>query len=956
MAKPIDYSRTERIVLVIDLHPLFVLQNPKAYLTSIVASLKRLLNFPPLRKSLCAYRLFFSSLSPLRSASVVHRLLPNLARSFLSFDYHSQTLEFLVRILNSLSIEPFAAELSGGKPLALHTAGSLLQLVHDYSWDADLGTLTGKGIGHFPPLRPNLVVLFSPVCCSICSLSDYVNVDVKSLGSCDPDELLKKICNVFGDVNDAFSSRDIHFSWVNVKYEEEGNGNDFGAELGVIEKGIRNLGFGFCSTDSVVLGSALIPFRLIYPNIGVPVNFLNITESYKRSDVQLSLHILDINGKPLECNFCDLELHNLKVSCNKSNNVWSSSNFRDPLGGSEAFWHGFSDGAIKLCVKAVKRPNEVEKIPGSSSDIILVKELSGETKEKRKSSNELFADRVLDLLSRETIGASICKPIPIWQIILSFLCSEGYWALVSLSNSNGDEVLGILKPFTSHSALLSILSSDRGIQDCYASHNGKIENLCAEASNSNGLVGSQTETSTSGAYEAVLAGKKKKDKKHLSYSLPWASYCNAASECTDFDLSDIYFDRKFEKNKKLKFLKCWMKQIPKYSQQHPQMLSGLKSAGNQSPRSPNYSSEQPKKQEEARTCSYSETTGLFFNNISERVQLGLESGVNVQTLAEQLVKSSTLWLLQTCEENGNAHAQDPELVGNPHKSLSSKLTDLLLSDPKEMHCGNECDSSSKSCNPTTTTEMTVKRYELQIFLRMEILRSFLSASIEEPLKQKLLKQICSFLYIIQFYIEGGFHGNVSLYDYVERSIKARYIDALEDIVKDIYNRMDLLPFGDEDETGAFLFNSEDSSQSWRDKEKCDRSESQDVHQSFSVEDEKCQHREMVDESSEGIPEEEPEHKLSEARARRERARRFMSFTSWIPDLQRVWAPKQHKGVNGKPDSLHKESKRKDRQVGSRSVVYETPLSGRKRPCSQDEESKDPGNFSYSVSKALFQED
>lgn len=67
------------------------------------------------------------------------------------------------------------------------------------------------------------------------------------------------------------------------------------------------------------------------------------------------------------------------------------------------------------------------------------------------------------------------------------------------------------------------------------------------------------------------------------------------------------------------------------------------------------------------------------------------------------------------------------------------------------------------------------RYELQILLRMEILRSEVEKSIEEFTKQKLVKQICSFLEIIQYLVEGGFHGPVSLYDYVERNIKRRYI-------------------------------------------------------------------------------------------------------------------------------------------------------------------------------------
>lgn len=56
---------------------------------------------------------------------------------------------------------------------------------------------------------------------------------------------------------------------------------------------------------------------------------------------------------------------------------------------------------------------------------------------------------------------------------------------------------------------------------------------------------------------------------------------------------------------------------------------------------------------------------------------------------------------------------------------------------------------------------------------MEILRSDLSESMKDSSKEKLVKQICSLLEIIQYLVEGGIHGHVSLYDYVERTIRTR---------------------------------------------------------------------------------------------------------------------------------------------------------------------------------------
>lgn len=73
----------------------------------------------------------------------------------------------------------------------------------------------------------------------------------------------------------------------------------------------------------------------------------------------------------------------------------------------------------------------------------------------------------------------------------------------------------------------------------------------------------------------------------------------------------------------------------------------------------------------------------------------------------------------------------------------------------------------------TTFSLIRARYELQILLRMEILQSEVAGSIEGLTKRKLVKQICTLLDIIQYLVEGGIHGHVSLYDYAERTIKTR---------------------------------------------------------------------------------------------------------------------------------------------------------------------------------------
>lgn len=189
----------------------------------------------------------------------------------------------------------------------------------------------------------------------------------------------------------------------------------------------------------------------------------------------------------------------------------------------------------------------------------------------------------------------------------------------------------------------------------------------------------------------------------------------------------------------------------------------------------------------------------------------------------------------------------------------------------------------------------------------------------------------------------------------------RYSDTLEDVVHRIYTKMDLLLFADDDEPSNHLLNSEDSNRSWTPKRQRDEmGENSRVKESVSIEDESYWLQENDNESPKGIKREEQACRVKEAKERRERARRFASFTSWVPDLQRVWAPKQPKVL--KPNSNWKLSRRKDRKRANYDNVCETPMTGNKRSCSQeyntdDEALEDSGTrWSGSVSKALFQDD
>ncbi|XP_060203771.1 uncharacterized protein LOC132632008 [Lycium barbarum] len=959
MAEPIDYSKTQRIVLLIDLHPLLTFQNPNHYLTSILATSTRLLTFPSLRNSLFAFKLYFSSFSPLRSTSALNHLhAPPLS---VAFNHPAQTLNSITETLNSISIPITELEVNCSK--ACYTASSLLQLVHEYVWETDIESPPGKLTGDIiPKVSRNLVILFSPICRSLSDVGEYMNVDVNSESFKDFEGFKVKFSEIFGVLRNTFENRNIHFSWIDVKDEKKDD--DGGEWLSMLENGIRSFDWGISSTDNVVLGSALIPFGLIYPEIGLSFDILRSTGSSVRCSAQLNLEIVDVNGKPLECKFCDLELVNpTTLPKLRSEDILNTLGLGDERNKGcdqeDTFWSFFGEGSVNICIKAVKKCDVGEKIEGCSSSYVLVQE-SGRC--KTKYCNGACVDGVLHVLFGEKGQHALGNFTFIWKIVLSFLYKESYWALVTVSNSNGSTITGVLRPLTAELALLSRIESCHNVkkEDNYGSKLKQMNDMICGSSNemndSQQLIGSQTDSSTSANCEPLGDGKRKKNKKCSTRDLSRSSFLKAAFECNDFELVEVCLARHIEKPKKLKFLKCWMKQIKKSS---TCLLTASDSCERQpeQPFSKHFPSDSSLILEGDAQLLCSETAEAFFNNLPKKIQHALQSGRDLHTLAERLVKSSIHALSKKYETDDyiGGESQIPKTNDSYCKTVLPELMKILLRKPKEMKEKLKHDNPSEVSDFSSISENIVREFELQILLRMEILGSTVSESIKESSKQKLVKEICSFLEIIQYLVEGGIHGHVSLYDYVERTIRLRYHNIIGDVVNRIYTEMDLLPFGDEDEKQAHLFNSEDSNQSWREKqERYETAEANNIRRSVSAEDESCQPPENIDGSSQAIGGQEHARKLSEARDRREKARRFGSFTR-MPDLQRVWAPKQLKIVKTKYDD-QKELKRKERKKGRDSVVYETPMSGRWSfsQSAGDDDEKLKGSSS-SVSKALFQD-
>lgn len=111
----------------------------------------------------------------------------------------------------------------------------------------------------------------------------------------------------------------------------------------------------------------------------------------------------------------------------------------------------------------------------------------------------------------------------------------------------------------------------------------------------------------------------------------------------------------------------------------------------------------------------------------------------------------------------------------------------------------------------------------------------------------------------------------------------------------------------------------------------------------------------------GMQQEEMQNKhqrrLIKAQELRDRERRLSSFTSFIPDLKKVWAPKRRRAERLMHDSLTKLSKRKRRRVSTSDRVCETPMMGLKNHSRvQADSSSCQVSNSKPFSKALFHHD
>ena len=506
----------------------------------------------------------------------------------------------------------------------------------------------------------------------------------------------------------SFTSRGIHCTWISVGGQNiEANPSLEAREVSsLLRTAVQGLGWGFCSLDSLLLGSLLFPFALVYPMIGVPLGWCS-------RDVgvggQLSLSILDVNGSPIEYNCCDLEFVDVKGDLSLA--VGERR---------EGFWKLCTGGGVKLEVKFVRKCDAfVEREDWLSDSVIVREDFRGMRKKEKGGLNDFFADRVLELVAAEFGCEWRRKQVPVWEMLLSFLSKEGCWAMVEVSNGKGESCIGILRPFTVFAGLLTVLGDPLGASGFGEVNFGQYvkmvdHDVCKSDSKFN-------EESSSRGKKSGLASKKRINLNTLR-DLTWSSFCKSVFEQLETDLLDVYCATEGNKSKKLKFLKCWMKQMKKSSCSDLTSLEKLKpnsivaelggSKSNDLPQNDeqplssfasaeiNPEPEALRTQEDAVLDFRSETSETFFSSLADRIKRGIESEViDMGALAERLVNCCIYWLCQKVDKETVSQSQSPlkdrDTCGG---MIASELIKLLLREPKEIA------AEHKSQNPFSQSQ------------------------------------------------------------------------------------------------------------------------------------------------------------------------------------------------------------------------------------------------------------
>ncbi|KAG8045731.1 hypothetical protein GUJ93_ZPchr0008g12159 [Zizania palustris] len=161
----------------------------------------------------------------------------------------------------------------------------------------------------------------------------------------------------------------------------------------------------------------------------------------------------------------------------------------------------------------------------------------------------------------------------------------------------------------------------------------------------------------------------------------------------------------------------------------------------------------------------------FIGSIPQKIEQGLCSeDADLENLAGRLVGLSVHALMirhgkiavRYSDRREIEDASDGKIASNP-KELVSKYKDS----------NSICAASQQILKHSTSYK--IREHELQILLRMEIMKSELGPGIEEGSKQKLIKEICSLLQFIDINLQVDSFQSNSIVEFAEKTIKIRCV-------------------------------------------------------------------------------------------------------------------------------------------------------------------------------------